>query len=590
MTDYATSATGKPLTLRDRVMRRKSAMWTERASWDSTVRDVFDQTRPRRTRFSQTQINKGDRRNLQIVNNTAVRAVRVLVSGLVNGMSNPAQPWFRYEPDDLELLEYGPVKEWLGLLERLVRRIFHASNVYEALPTIYGELILAGTAAALVEDHYEDVIRMFPFTWGEYALALDKDRRVDTLYRDMRMSVLQCVETFGLKNVSTTIRQLYDTSNYDGWVDVMHAIEPNVGRDASKTDARNMAFRSIYWEPACAGPDQDRFLRRSGYRENPIVAPRWDVVGFDVYGSSSPGMEALGDMRQLQIQTKRKGEAIDKQVRPPTQGPASLADRFVSQSPGHHNVVANTAEGGIKPIFEVTPNLQHFIADMKETEQRIEDAFFVQYILAISQMEGMQPRNQWEISERKGEGLAMLGPAVQRMQGELHNPLHNRTLSRIYDVCLPLWAIGAPAMLPPPPPELQGRPIQITYISALAQAQKASALSGMERLLMTVSNPQVVQAFPEIRQKLDAHQWVDEFADHMGLPSRIVRSDEVVAQIAEQEAQQQQLQQMAQMAAPMKDAALAGKALSETHIGGGQGAMEAIIDNARDAQGQEEAA
>lgn len=577
------SSTGKPLSLRDRMMRRRSAMLTERTSWDQHVREVFDQTRPRRTRFSQSQTNKGDRRNLQIVNNTGVRAARVLVSGLVNGMSSPAQPWFRYEPDDLELLEYGPVKEWLGMMERLVRRIFNASNVYEALPTIYEELILAGTAAALVEDNYDDVIRMFPLTWGEYTLALNADRKVDTLYRDMRMTVLQCVEAFGLNNVSCTVRSLYDNSNYDGWVDICHAIEPNKDRDAAKSDARNMAYRSIYWEPACKGPDEEKLLRRSGYRECPIVAPRWDVVGYDVYGSSSPGMEALGDMRQLQIQVKRKGEAIDKQVRPPTQGPASLADRFISQLPGAHNVVANTAEGAIKPVFEVNPNLQYFIADMQETEARIEDTFFVPYILAISQMEGMQPRNQWEISERKGEGLAMLGPAVQRIQGELHNPLHQRVLNRIYDVCIPLWMAGEPAMIPPPPPELQGRPIQIQYISALAQAQKASALSGMERLLMTVSNPQVVQAFPEIRQKLDAQQWVDEFADHIGMPSRIVRSDEMVAAIAEQEAQQQQMMQMAQMAAPLKDAASAAKTLSETDIGGGQGALQTMVDQGSEA-------
>ena len=561
-------------------------MKQERMSWDAHVRDVFDQTRPRRTRFSQSQTNKGDRRNQQIVNNTGVRATRVLVSGLVNGMSSPAQPWFKYEPDDLELLEYGPVKEWLGQLERLVRRIFNKSNVYEALPTIYEELILAGTGAGLVEDHFDDVIRVFPFTWGEYTLALNKDRRVDTLYRDMRMSVLQCVDSFGLGNVSTTIKTLYDNGEYDQWVDVMHAVEPNPHYDPDKADAASMQFCSVYWEPASSGPDGQKLLRKGGYRENPIIAPRWDVIGYDVYGSSSPGMEALGDMRQLQIQVKRKGEAIDKQVRPPTQGPASLADRFVSQLPGAHNVVANTAEGGIKPVFEVQPNLQYFIADIQETEQRIEDTFFVPYILSISQMEGVQPRNQWEISERKGEGLAVLGPAVQRLQGELHNPLHNRVLNRIYDVCIPLWTIGAPAMLPPPPPELQGRPIAINYISALAQVQKASALSGMERLMNTVANPNVVQAYPEIRHKVDAQQWVDEFADHIGLPPRIVRSDEQVQALAEAEAQQQQMQQMAQMAQPAKDIAQAGKALSETHVGGGKGAMEAMIDNAREAQDQ----
>lgn len=572
---------GKPLSLRGRLDRRKKAMWSERSSWDDHVRMVFDQTRPRRTRFSQTQTNKGDRRNKQIIDSTGPHSTRVLVSGLVNGMSSPSQPWFKYESDDLELMEYGPVRDWIGLLERLVRRIFNASNVYEALPTIYEELILAGTAAGVVEDDFEDVIRVSTFTWGEYALALNERRVVDTLYREMRMTTMQCVEKFGLGNVSTSVRSRYDCSDYDSWVDVCHAIEPNLDRDASKKDAANMAFRSIYWEASSSGPDQEKFLRRSGYRENPIIAPRWDVVGNDVYGASCPGMEALGDMRQLQIQQMRKGEAIDKQVRPPTQGPASLSDRMVSQLPGAHTPT-NMNEGGIKPLFEVNPNLGYFIADIQETQERIREAFFVPYILAISQIEGVQPRNQWEISERKGEGLAVLGPVVQRLQGELHNPLHERVLNRIYDVCAPLWAAGEPAMLPPPPPELQGRPIQINYVSTLALAQKATQLASMERLINTVANPNVVQAYPEIRHKLDAHQWVDEFASHIGLPARIVRADDVVAQIAEQEAQQQQIQQMAAMAQPARDATQAAKNLSETNVGGGRGALEAMIEQAQE--------
>ena len=95
MSYSAPQSSGKPLSYRDRLQRRAGAMKNERMSWDAHVRDVFDQTRPRRTRFSQNQTNKGDRRNQQIVNNTGVRATRVLVSGLVNGMSSPAQPWFK---------------------------------------------------------------------------------------------------------------------------------------------------------------------------------------------------------------------------------------------------------------------------------------------------------------------------------------------------------------------------------------------------------------------------------------------------------------------------------------------------------------
>lgn len=570
------SSGGKPLTLRDRLNRRWSAMKSERTSWDSHIKDVFDLTRPRRTRFTTSQTNKGDRRNQQIIDNTGVIASRVLRSGLTNGLSDPSQEWFKYEPEDTEMLEYGPVKIWVGQLQRLVRRIFAESNTYEALPTIYDELGLAATGVGIIEDDFEDVIRIKTFTWGEYALAVNSRGVVDTLYRETKMSALQCVQAFGLTNCSTTVKNLYDCSNYDAMVDVMHAIEPNIDRDPSKKNARNMAYRSVYWEPACSAPDQDKFLRRSGYRSNPIIAPRWDVVGNDVYGSTCPGMEALGDMRQLQIQQKRKGEGIDKQMRPATQGPASLADRFISTMPGAHTVVSNMADGGIKPIYEVKPDLSGMKEDIQDTRRRVNEAFYVPYILSISQIEGVQPRNQWEISERKGEGLLVLGPVVQRLQNELFNPLHDRVLDRIYDICVPLWELGEPAMLPAPPPELQGAPLKVRYVSPLAKIQQQAGVSNIERLITLVARPEVAQAFPGMVRKINGEQSVDVLADKLSIEAGVVRSDDEVAAIAEAEAQQQQLAQLAAMAKPAKDAADAGKAVAETMVMGDESpAMQA---------------
>lgn len=565
------------LSLRERQTRRWAAMKTERGTWDSHIRDVFDHTRPRRTRFSQTQINKGDRRNQSIIDNTGVIAANVLLSGMVNGLSSPAQPWFKYEPNDLDLLDYGPVKDWIGQLERLVRRIFQASNVYEALPTIYSELILGATGCGVIEDDFEDVIRINTFTWGEYAIAANERRIVDTLYREMSMSALQVIGKFGLNNVSQTVRSMYDTSNYDAWIPVMHAIEPNLDRDADKIDASNMAFRSNYWERD--GNEPDRWLRKSGYRDNPIIAPRWDVVGNDIYGSSSPGMNALGDMRQLQIQQKRKGEGIDKGLRPATQGPPSLQDRFVSTMPGQHTVVADSStNGGVRPIFQVPlQGMQWLNDDILDTRTRVNEAFFKPWILAISSMEGVQPRNQMEISERKAEGLMVLGPVVQRLQNELHNPLHLRVLNRIYDVCTPLWKTGQQAMLPPPPPELQGRPIQVEYISSLAQMQKAAAGANIRNMLTMVA--QLAQVFPDIVDKIDAQEAVDVLGDIDSLSPGVIRSDEAVAALAQQRQQAQQAQQMAAAMPALKDGADAAKSLGETQIGGDKTALETMLGN-----------
>lgn len=572
---YGSSVTtGKPITLRDKLTRRKTAMWAERSTWDSHIRDVFDQTRPRRTRFSQNQTNKGDRRNQQIIDNTGVIASRVLRSGLVNGLSDPSTDWFKYEPEDLSLFEYGPVKDWVSQLQKVVRRIFAESNVYSALPTIYDELGLAATGCAIVDDDFDTVINLTTFTWGEYALACDAKGKVNALYRDLRMTVLQCVERFGYGNCSEQVQKRYDNCQYDEWVDVCHAIEPNNERDTGKQDAANLAYRSIYWEANCAGSDKDKFLRKSGYRSNPIIAPRWDIVGSDIYGSTCPGMESLGDMRQLQIQHKRLGRAIENETNPATQGPQSLRDRFVSTLPGQHNVVTSPGQK-IETVFQSSVNIQNLLNHIEDTRRRIKETFYEPYILSISQIEGVQPRNQWEISERKGEGLLVLGPVVQRLQNELFRPLHDRVLDRIYDICVPLWELGEPAMLPPPPPELQGMPLRIRYVSPLSKIAQQQGVASTERLLGIVSN--LAEVFPGMVRKIDEEQVIDELGEMLSINSKIIRSDEVVAQIAEQQAQQQQMQQMAAMAKPAADAAQAAKSLSETNVGGGTGALEALL-------------
>lgn len=585
MTTTALSS-GKPGSLYERARRRSGALKTERTGqgWDAHWRDIADHMRPRRSRFLCTDANKGTRINTSIIDSTGVRASTVLKSGMMNGMSSPAQQWFRLEPEDLDLMEYGPAKDWIDRLIKLARRILHASNTYEGLPLIYDELGLFGTGCSVVEDDFEDVIRLNTFTVGEYCLALNKRRTVDTIYREMRMSVMQCVQEFVAKpngrmdwgNVATYVKTQYDNANYDAWVDVWHCIEPNMDADPAKLDVQNMPFRSLYWD------DKDdragKFLRKSGYRENPIIAPRWEVVGNDVYGRS-PGMDALSDVRQLQIQQKDKGAAIQKMYKPPTQGGPATADRFVSHLPGKHTVVADVNQGGIKPLYEVKPDINGLIADIEDTRRRIEEIFYVPDILAISRMQGVQPKNQMELAERKGEGLLVLGPVVQRLHNELLNPLLNRIINRIVEVSLPFWQEGRPGMMPPPPPELQGMPLKIEYQSSLAIIQKQQAIAGLERTANTVLS--LVQAFPEVAAKFDSRQFMDEYNEALNGSTRIIRSDDVVAEIDKARAQQQQAEQMAAAMPAVKDGADALKALSETHVGGGRGALESILDMAQ---------
>ena len=49
------------------------------------------------------------------------------------------------------------------------------------------------------------------------------------------------------------------------------------------------------------GVNKDDALGISGYDEFPGMAPRWHTNSGDIYGTQCPGMDALGDIKQLQI-------------------------------------------------------------------------------------------------------------------------------------------------------------------------------------------------------------------------------------------------------------------------------------------------
>lgn len=182
---------------------------------------------------------------------------------------------------------------------------------------------------AVLEDD-SDVIRTMMFPIGSYYMANSARGSVDTCFRKFSMTVRQLVMEFGLNNVSDSVKGMWDSGNYESWIEVIHAVYPNIDRDTAKLNSKNKPVKSVYYE---VGGDSDKLLRESGFDEFPIMAPRWEVNGEDVYGSSCPGMIALGRVKALQLEQKRKSQLIDKATNPPMVGPSSLRNQRVSLCP-----------------------------------------------------------------------------------------------------------------------------------------------------------------------------------------------------------------------------------------------------------------
>lgn len=526
------------------ILRRFNALWTERSSWDAHWREIAAYSFPRASRFLQSDVNRGTKKHHLIHDNTAIFALRTLAAGMMSGMTSPARPWFRLALRDRDLMEYGPVKAWLHAVAEKMRAVFSASNTYNALHQCYEELGAFGTWANFVRPNFQTVIHHYPMTVGEYALAVDDMGRADTLARKLHMTVGQLAKQFPRESLSTAVRNLIDRNSLDAWVPVMHFIAPRSDLDPTKRDARNMRFESVYLE---AGSNEDRFLGVGGFERFPALCPRWVVTSNDTYGRS-PGMDCLGDVKQLQHQQLRKAQGIDYQVMPPIQVPTAYKDQADKRLPGGVMYVDSaTPGGGVRSAFDVQINLQHLTLDIQDTRERIRSAYYADLFLMLANMDRTS-MTATEVAERHEEKLLMLGPVLERLQNELHAPLIDITFDQ-------LAAAGA---LPPAPEELQGVELEVEFVSTLAQAQRAVAAAGTDRWLATIG--QLAPIFPGVVAKVNADQIVDEYGDMYGVNPRLIVPDEEAAAAREAQARALQAQQAA-AAAPV--AADAAKTVSE---------------------------
>jgi len=549
--------------LRSQLDKRLTRLKSERdTNWLPEWRDLSDYILPRAGRFNTSDVNKGQRRDKKIINPRATFAARTLAAGMHSGMTSPASPWFKLGTPDPGLMQYGPVKEWLYAVEKAMREVMARSNLYNVLPTIYGEEGVFGTAAMAALPDERDTVRFYPFTVGSYMIANSDRQQVDTLYREFKMTARQMEQQFGKEALSGTTQQLLST-NSEAWIEVCHATQPNESREHGRKDNTNMAYQSVYWEK---GGDNDKLLRQSGFQEFPVMAPRWDVLGEDVYGTG-PGSQCIGSTRALQLMERRKAELVEKGVRPPMGAPASLQVQKASILPGSITYLDDMQQGAkFAPLWDVNPAwLGQLRGEIAAEEQIADTAFFVDLFLMISQMDTV--RTAYEIATRKEEKMLMLGPVLERQNDDLLDPCVDQVFHLMVEQSIPRWMGLLPGnpLLPPPPKEMGGLDLRIEYTSILAQAQRAVEGSAIERAIGFAGTVANIKQDPSSLDLLDTDNALREYFKVTAVPPALIRSDDAVQAIREQRAQ---AQQQAEMQQQLGSAIEGVKVLSQADTGG----------------------
>ena len=521
-----------------------------RYSWWTHWRELADYFLPRRYKWIITpnMMARGSPINQHILDSTGVICARNLASGLVSGKSSPTRPWFKLRIGHIDSTQTSPVSLWLAECERLLYLIFSESNFYNTIAQFYFDLVIFGTASMLIYEDFENVINCINPCAGEYYVDIDGKYRPTIFYREFTLTVDAVVREFGYDNCSASVQQLYRDAggaNRTRELIVAHSIEPNNDGNAEAFGIPGMfAFREFYWEwggsasPQGSNFQTQGFLRKKGYFEQPNITGRWDIVSNDAYGRS-PAMDALPDQKQVQLEQRRKAQAIDKMVNPPLVADVQLKNQPASLLPGGMTYVSGfTTSGkpGIASVYDTKFPVAEIVQDLEEVRTRLGKIFFNDVLMTASQFETRSNVTAVEWNMRKSESMVALGPALDRIDFEVLSP----TIERVFGIA------SRAGILPPAPPEIAGQMINITYISMLKQAQDASASSGIEDVLRM--GGELVATKPEALDNIDIDYALDKYSYLRGNDPKLIRSPQAVQAIRDDRQKQQAAAQQAQIA------------------------------------------
>lgn len=481
----------------------------------------------------------------KIMDGKAGRAVRVLAAGLLSGLTPPSRPWFALKVNE-DLMESGPVRNWLWRTQEMIYSGLARSGFYTTQQSL--NLDLSAFCSACVSRHSipGTGMRYMDAPVGSYVWDVDAWGRVCTVARVLYVAAGELVAQYGNK-VHEETRRKAENDPYRV-VAVVHIVMPREKREPGRIDRLNKAYASYVYEE-----ESGHMIEEGGFDALPYLTARWEVLGGEIYGRGA-GFDTVSDVRMLQALARDQAEAIRMNVKPPMLIPASMKDRLYLV-PGAKNVFTDgTAPDVVRPLYQVNADIAAVSGKIADLRAAIDDGYFNDLFLMISSTH--KNMTATEVAERNSEKLMVLGPVVESHQTDILDP----TIEGEFNFLL---ASGA---LDPIPEELAGQNINIEFTSILAQAQKMPQAAAIRSVLNDVGG--MAQLSPEVLDKIDFDQAVDELGSIEGVPAKVIRSDDVVAELRRQRAEQQAQQQQMQMISAMND-----EALKMTEAVGNMGAM-----------------
>ena len=486
---------------------------------------------PRSVRFISRNVRRPYVKSKKIVDSTPLIALRNFSSGMMSGATSPTNRWFKTTISTNNNLNDNynnyELKKWCSKQEEITREILYSSNFYQCLPEVYKELGVFGFCAMGLEPDFYNIVNFKILPIGSYYYSKNHKGKIDTFCRVYMETAKNLVE----KYPNQCPIEILETSKNNPLklFEIFHFVEPNKFYKEKRLSSKYSKYIS-----AIILSSKGEFLSLRGYSKFPYVVFESGFNPENEYPNDSPAICALPDVKQLMTMVKEYAKAVKKIVSPAYKGPASLKNKKLADIPGAF-IEEDENGRGISPIYEVNPKILELKQEKDELKEIIKEHFYND-LFAMILSTSNTTRTATEVNELKEEKMVLLSPLLEQIHSALRQILY-----WIYDEEIKIGLIKKP--------NLKSYQFKIEFVSSLAQAQKVTNISSMERFTTFVSN--IANSIdPILKSKLNAEKIIEDYAHYANInPEQIVSKeemDEIRKNIQENEKKQNELETIKQ--------------------------------------------
>lgn len=527
--------------------RHYSYLWNEQANWRTLWNTIAQFVMPAWDNFI-GEFSEGVNRNTRLFDSTAVTANERFAAAMEQMLTPRTQQWHKLAPMDENLQDNPEVQEYADQVTKILFSVRYrpTANYASQVDECYLSLGAFGNNALFIDELIGRGLRYRSIPLNEIVWSLDHSGMVDTVYRKFRYTAKQAMQQWGNK-AGDQVKTAYDQNPY-AELEFLHCVKPNENRK-NALGYEGMAFES--WYLSCK---DKTVIDRSGYRTFPYAIGRYRMAPREHYGRS-PAVVALPAIRTLNEQKKTALRAGQKAVDPPLLLMEEGVLTPFNQRPGAVNYGMLTEDG--KPLaqpLKIDGNFQVAETLMAMEANSINDSFLVSLFQILVQNPQMTATEALIRAQEKG---AMIAPAMGRQQSEFLGPQIVREIDLLQQA----------GQLPDPPDSLleSGQGIRIEYTSPLTLALRAQEGTSIMQTVQAIGV--IANLDKTVLNVIDFVDAARELALINGCPAKLLRSDEEVDALVQEQMKQQQNQTIAS-AAPQVSAA--AKNLAQARLAAAQ--------------------